>query len=161
MSLLARSCAALAATALAAGVVTIAPTGVAAASRDGASAFGTTETPTSPATAATAVNGIVRGRVGLAVMAGFQCQPHCTAPRRTRHSANSMAVIAASAYPVKGADQPTSKKVRTPKRTTRGATARPGRMVPEAIGVVGNNMPLGVIPPVHVLSVGSPLNGAD
>jgi hypothetical protein len=43
MSLLARSCAALAATALAAGVLTIAPAGVAAASRDGASAFGTTE----------------------------------------------------------------------------------------------------------------------
>jgi hypothetical protein len=43
MSVLARSCAALALTALAAGVVTIAPAGVAAASRDGASAFGTTE----------------------------------------------------------------------------------------------------------------------
>lgn len=66
MSLLARSCAALALTALAAGVVTIAPAGVAAASRDGASAFGTTE------------------------------------------------------------PQPTSKKVRTPKRTTRTTTNRTG-----------------------------------
>ena len=48
MSLLARSFAALALTALAAGVVTVAPAGVAAASRDGASAFGTTQTqPTS------------------------------------------------------------------------------------------------------------------
>jgi len=39
MSLLARSCAALAISVLAAGVVTVAPAGVAAASRDGASAF--------------------------------------------------------------------------------------------------------------------------
>jgi hypothetical protein len=87
MSVLARSCAALAVTALAAGVLTVAPAGVAAASRDGASAFGTT------------------------------------------------------------AQQPTSKKVRTPKRTTRGAAARAG-------GVVGNNMPLGAIP-VKTGSVGT------
>ena len=50
MSLLARSCAALAVTALAAGVVTVAPAGVAAASPDGASAFGTTEQQPGPAT---------------------------------------------------------------------------------------------------------------
>lgn len=70
MSLLARSCAALAITALAAGAVTVAPAGVAAASRDGASAFGTTE------------------------------------------------------------PQPTSQKVRTPQRTTRGAAAR----APKSLG---------------------------
>ena len=48
MSLLARSCAALAATALAAGVATIAPAAVAAVPRDGASAFGTTNQQSGP-----------------------------------------------------------------------------------------------------------------
>ena len=48
MSLLARSCAALALTALAAGVVTIAPAAVAAVPRDGASAFGTTNQQSGP-----------------------------------------------------------------------------------------------------------------
>jgi hypothetical protein len=114
MSLLARSCAALAISALAAGVVTIAPAGVAAASRDGASAFGTTETqPTSD-------------NVYVSIKPGETVE---------------------ISIPISTYQQPTSKTVRTPKRTPRGAAPRAG-------GAVGNNMPLGAIP-VKTGSVGT------